>query len=127
MGVKQKLDRKKQPTGRKSTATRPREEKVHGTTIPLSEIRHFQKSTELLIPKLPFQRLVREIAQDFKTELLFQAKALGALQEAAEAYLTGLFEDTNLSAIHAKRVTIMPKDIQLQDESEEKDLKINLG
>ena len=78
--LNQKLDRKKQPTGRKSTATRPQEKKVHGTTIPLKEIRHFQKSTELLIPKLPFQRLVREIAQDFKTELLFQAKALGALQ-----------------------------------------------
>merc|ERR1711910_201405 len=68
---------------------------------------------KLLIPKLPFQRLVREIAQDFKTDLLFQAASIGALQEAAEAYLTGLFEDTNLSAIHAKRVTIMPKDIQL--------------
>jgi histone H3 len=72
-----------------------------------------QKSTELLIRKLPFQRLVREIAQDFKTDLRFQSSAVLALQEAAEAYLVGLFEDTNLAAIHAKRVTIMPKDIQL--------------
>ncbi|CAO2583217.1 Histone H3.3 [Lemmus lemmus] len=71
------------------------------------------KSTELLIRKLPFQRLVREIAQDFKTNLRFQSAAIGALQEASEAYLVGLFEDTNLCAIHAKRVTIMPKDIQL--------------
>nr|KAI8764895.1 histone H3.3 isoform X1 [Biomphalaria glabrata] len=71
------------------------------------------KSTELLIRKLPFQRLVREIAQDFKTDLRFQSAAIGALQEASEAYLVGLFEDTNLCAIHAKRVTIMPKDIQL--------------
>ncbi|RHY35289.1 hypothetical protein DYB32_000247 [Aphanomyces invadans] len=71
------------------------------------------KSTELLIRKLPFQRLVREIAQDFKTDLRFQGSAVLALQEAAEAYLVGLFEDTNLCAIHAKRVTIMPKDIQL--------------
>ncbi|OAY84859.1 histone H3.2 [Ananas comosus] len=71
------------------------------------------KSTELLIRKLPFQRLVREIAQDFKTDLRFQSSAVAALQEAAEAYLVGLFEDTNLCAIHAKRVTIMPKDIQL--------------
>nr|CAD1835413.1 unnamed protein product [Ananas comosus var. bracteatus] len=63
--------------------------------------------------KLPFQRLVREIAQDFKTDLRFQSHAVLALQEAAEAYLVGLFEDTNLCAIHAKRVTIMPKDIQL--------------
>ncbi|CAK1595809.1 unnamed protein product [Parnassius mnemosyne] len=72
-----------------------------------------EKSTELLIRKLPFQRLVREIAQDFKTDLRFQSAAIGALQEASEAYLVGLFEDTNLCAIHAKRVTIMPKDIQL--------------
>ncbi|CAH2016912.1 unnamed protein product [Acanthoscelides obtectus] len=71
------------------------------------------RSTELLIRKLPFQRLVREIAQDFKTDLRFQSSAVMALQEASEAYLVGLFEDTNLCAIHAKRVTIMPKDIQL--------------
>ncbi|EHB13144.1 Histone H3.2 [Heterocephalus glaber] len=79
----------------------------------LREIRRYQKSTELLIRKLPFQRLVREIAQDFKTDLRFQSSAVMALQEASEAYLVGLFEDTNLCAIHAKRVTIMPKDIQL--------------
>ena len=68
---------------------------------------------EIRTSKLPFQRLVREIAQDFKTDLRFQGSAVLALQEAAEAYLVGLFEDTNLCAIHAKRVTIMPKDIQL--------------
>merc|ERR1712079_938069 len=77
-------------------------------TVALREIRRYQKSTELLI-----QRLVREIAQDFKTDLRFQSADIGALQEASEAYLVGLFEDTNLCAIHAKRVTIMPKDIQL--------------
>jgi histone H3/H4 len=82
-------------------------------TVALREIRRYQKSTELLIRKLPFQRLVREIAQDFKTDLRFQGSAVLALQEAAEAYLVGLFEDTNLCAIHAKRITIMPKDIQL--------------
>ncbi|KAJ4851248.1 5-hydroxytryptamine receptor 4 [Turnera subulata] len=82
-------------------------------TVALREIRKYQKSTELLIRKLPFQRLVREIAQDFKTDLRFQSHAVLALQEAAEAYLVGLFEDTNLCAIHAKRVTIMPKDVQL--------------
>lgn len=82
-------------------------------TVALREIRRYQKSTELLIRKLPFQRLVREIAQDFKTDLRFQGSAIMALQEASEAYLVGLFEDTNLCAIHAKRVTIMPKDIQL--------------
>jgi histone H3 len=82
-------------------------------TVALREIRRFQKSTELLIGKLPFQRLVREIAQDFKTDLRFQTAAIGALQEACEAYLVGLFEDTNICAIHAERVTIMPKDIHL--------------
>ena len=82
-------------------------------TVALREIRRYQKSTELLIRKLPFQRLVREIAQNFKTGLRFQTNAILALQEAGEGYLVGLFEDTNLCAIHAKRCTIMPKDIQL--------------
>merc|ERR1739845_97463 len=82
-------------------------------TVALRDIRKFQKSTELLIRKLPFQRLVREIANDFKNDLRFQSSAVLALQEAAEAYMVGLFEDTNLCAIHAKRVTIMPKDMQL--------------
>ena len=82
-------------------------------TVALREIRKFQKSTDLLIRKLPFQRVVREIAQQFKSDLRFQSQAVLALQEASEAYLVGLFEDTNLCAIHAKRVTIMPKDMQL--------------
>ncbi|KAL8100028.1 hypothetical protein AgCh_032327 [Apium graveolens] len=81
--------------------------------VALRQIRKYQKSTELLIRKLPFQRLVRETAQDLKTNFRFQSSAVGALQEAAEAYLVELFEDTNLCAIHAKRVTIMPNDIQL--------------
>ena len=82
-------------------------------TVALREIRRYQKSTDLLIRKLPFQRLVREIAQNFKNDLRFQGSAILALQEASEAYLVSLFEDTNLCAIHAKRVTIMPKDVQL--------------
>jgi histone H3 len=82
-------------------------------TVALREIRKYQKSTEFLIHKAPFQRLVREITQGHKGDLRFQSSALGASQEASEAYLVGLFEDTNLCAIHAKRVTIMPKDIQL--------------
>ena len=100
-----------------------RAKKFRPGTTALKDIRHFQKSTALLIRKLPFQRLVREIAQDFKTDLRFQQAAIRALQEAAEAYLVGLFEDTNLCAIHAKRVTIMPKDVQLPDESEERGLE----
>ena len=79
--------------------------------MALREIRHYQKSSALLIRKLLFQRLVREIAQDFKTDLRFQSAAILCLQEAAEAYLVGLFEDTNLCAIHARRVTITPKDL----------------
>ncbi|KAG6907900.1 hypothetical protein DXG01_007007 [Tephrocybe rancida] len=82
-------------------------------TIALREIRRYQKSTELLIRKLPFQRLVREVAQDFKANLRFRGSAVIALQEAAEGYLVGLFEDTNLAAIHAKRVTIQPRDLYL--------------
>jgi histone H3 len=82
-------------------------------TVALREIKRYQKSTELLIKKSAFARLVREIAQDYREGLRFQAAALMALQEAAEDYLVHLMEDTNLAAIHAKRVTIMPKDIQL--------------
>lgn len=67
----------------------------------------------MLIRKLPFQRMVREIATEWKQEVRFQSQAVLALQEAAEAYLVSLFEDTNLCAIHAKRVTIMSKDLQL--------------
>ena len=82
-------------------------------TAALKDIRHFQGSTALLIRKLPFQRLVREIAQDFKTDLRFQSAAILCLQEATEAYIVRLFDDANLCAIHARRVTIMPKDILL--------------
>ena len=89
-------------------------------TVALKQIRQYQKSTELLIRKLPFQRLVREIASDSEViksplcgKVRFQSAAIMALQEATEAYLVGLFEDSNLCAIHPRRVTIMPKDIQL--------------
>ena len=82
-------------------------------TVAIREIRRYQKSTELLIKKLPFQRLVKEIAQNFKSDLRFQASAVIALQEATESYIVNLFQDTNLCAIHARRVTIMPKDMQL--------------
>lgn len=81
--------------------------------LALKEIRRYQKTTELLIRTAPFQRLVKEISQKFKADFRYQASALQALQEATEAYIIGLFEDTNLCAIHASRVTIMPRDIQL--------------
>mmetsp|Transcript_29163 Transcript_29163/g.70310 ORF Transcript_29163/g.70310 Transcript_29163/m.70310 type:complete len:165 (-) Transcript_29163:187-681(-) len=80
----------------------------------LREIRQYQSSTETLIRKLPFARLVREIQQGLSRKAYsWQASAILALQEAAEAHLVGLFEDCNVCAIHAKRVTIMPKDMQL--------------
>ncbi|CAL4933426.1 unnamed protein product [Urochloa decumbens] len=82
-------------------------------TKALRQICKYQKPTGLLIRKLPFERLVREIAQVFKSDMRFQSHAMLALQEAAEAYLVGIFEDTNLCAVHAKRVTITAEDVQL--------------
>ena len=82
-------------------------------TVALWEIRKFQKSTGFLTRKLIFARWVWEIAREQSSHLWFQALALFALQEAAEAYVVSLFEDTNLYAINAKRVTLMPQDIQL--------------
>ena len=82
-------------------------------TVALREIRRFQKSAELLIPKAPFQRLVREITLGCNEKLRSQGSSILATQEAAEAYLVGIKEDANLCALHTKRVTIMPKDIQL--------------
>eukprot|EP00798_Chlamydomonas_sp_ICE-L_P008938 gene8938-biopygen2847 len=80
-------------------------------TVALREIRKYQKSTDLLIRKLPFQRLVREILQDFKTDLRFQSSAVLALQEASEAYLVGLFEECNFAAILAKRIDPFARDV----------------
>ena len=90
-------------------------------TVALREIRRYQKSTDTLIKKLPFQRLVKEIALSGVSDHLapdnrptcWQSTAILALQEATEAYLVGLFEDSNMCAIHANRITIMPKDMLL--------------
>ena len=104
-------------SGKKLPATQqgqPKPRRYRPGTVAVREIRRYQKSTELLLRKLPFQRLVRELAQDLgKMAIRFQSGAIMALQEASDAYLVGLLEDANLCAIHAKRVTIMPKDIQL--------------
>ena len=91
--------------------------------VALREIRQYQKSTENLIKRTPFQRLIREISQEYRVcpdgpgtpsvQVRFQSTAIAALQEAAENYIVGLFEDVNLLAIHARRVTIMPRDIRL--------------
>ena len=82
-------------------------------TVALREIKRYQKSTDLLLPRAPSQILVRDICRDIDSDLRFQAQALMALQESAEAYLTGVFEDANLCSIHAQRVTLMKKDMEL--------------
>ena len=94
-------------------ANGPTKKRYKPGTRAIREIRRYQKSNELLIAKLPFQRLVREIAQDCKTDLRFQASSILALQEASEAFIVSLMEDTNLCAIHAGRQTILAKDVQL--------------
>ena len=82
-------------------------------TVALREIRKYQKSSELLIPKLPFQRVVRDVAMEFRGDLRFQGSAVMALQEATEAYVVHWMEDALLAALHRKCVTIMPADFLL--------------
>ncbi|KPA76022.1 putative histone H3 [Leptomonas pyrrhocoris] len=82
-------------------------------TCAIREIRRFQKSTDLLIQRAPFQRLVREVSSAQKEGLRFQSSAIMAIQEATESYIVSVLADTNLACIHAKRVTIQPKDVQL--------------
>ncbi|KAI0774247.1 histone-fold-containing protein [Fomes fomentarius] len=107
--------------GAQANPPQPRKKRFRPGTVALREIRKYQKSTELLIRKLPFSRVVREIALDMMTDMVnygdtglrWQTSAILALQEATEAFLVHMFEDANLCAIHAKRVTIMQRDIQL--------------
>ena len=113
--IGQKSIKRKIP-GKKKIKSRP-------GTVALREIRKYQRSTELLIKKMPFMRLVRELCNNIYPDgLRFQTSALLALQEASEAYLVKIFEDCNLCAIHSKRVTIMPKDIKLARRLSEKPL-----
>ena len=99
-----------------SKAKAPKDRKkprFHPGTVALREIKRYQKSTDLLIPRAPFQRLVRDICGGIDNDLRFQKHALMALQEAAEAYLVGIFEDAGLCAVHAKRQTVMKADMIL--------------
>lgn len=107
--------KKNENTGENTSTSKPTiRRRYRPGTIALQEIRRYQRSTELLIPKMPMQRIIKEIAQKVKPEgVKFQMAAIGAIHEAAEAYLCQIFEDTNLCAIHAKRVTIQPRDVQL--------------
>ena len=102
--------------GKELGADTPKPRRYRPGTVALREIRKYQQSTELLIRRAPFNRLIRELVQDLwcgAHELRISPTAITALQEAAEVYLVLLFEDTNLCTIHVKHVTIMPKDIQL--------------
>ena len=103
---KSKMIKKQAPVsaGMKDTEKAKRRNKPG--TASLREIKRYQRSTELLLPRAPFQRLVREITGGYDPDLRFAPQALIALQEAAEAYLVGIFEDTQLCVIHAKRVTV---------------------
>ena len=85
----------------------------HAGTVALREVKKLQKSTELLIAKAPFSRLVREIAESHKAGLRFQSSAVAAIQEATEAFVISLLSDANLTALHANRVTALPRDLQL--------------
>ena len=95
------------------TAGAKRSHRWRPGTVALREIRKYQKGTELLIRKAPFQRLVRELATSQKEGLRFQSSAVLAIQEATESYMISLLADTNLLAIHAQRVTIFPRDVKL--------------
>ena len=103
---------KSRPRVNKRKLKKPR--RFRPGTVALREIRKYQRSTELLIRKLPFQRLVREIVFDLKKEdYRFQSTAILAMQEAAEAFLVRMFEQCNHICIHGKRVTVQEKDVQL--------------
>ena len=82
-------------------------------TVVLREIKKYQKSTELMLPRAPFQRLVRDITHQIDPDLRFQQTAIDAIQEAAEGYMVSLFEDANACAIHSKRVTLSIQHINL--------------
>ena len=96
---------------RRETTKRKRRFRVG--TQALRQIRTYQKSTEMLVRKLPFQRLVRHLVEKRNPKVRMQTAALYVMQQATEAFVVSLFEDTNLCAIHAKRVTVMQKDLQL--------------
>ena len=112
-GVKHFVTKPLQKRGTPDTRGMKRHHRFQLGTVALHQIRQFQMSTELLIWKLPFLWLVREILQEMRRDMCLTPATVLALQEAADAFLGKLFEDTNLCAIHAKRVMIIPKDMRL--------------
>ena len=108
------MAKKNQPTEKNSLPSGGKKRRrAKPGKVSIKEIKRYQKSTELLIPKLPFKKLVREKATDLDRDLRIQRSAFQALQEAAEAYLVSVFENTNILAIHTGRVTIQPGDMKL--------------
>ena len=101
-----KMEEDEQKKQRKKRRYRP-------GTKALREIRNYQKTTHLLIPKQPFQRLVKEIAQGIRGDFRFTPQSIAALQTAAEEHLRQVFDDTNLCCLHGRRVTIQPRDMKL--------------
>ena len=112
-GPKHFITKLMQKRGTRATGGLKRMHQIQLGTVAMREIRKFQMTTELLIRKLPFLLLVREILQQIRLDMQLTPATILAIQEAAEAFLISLFEDTNLCAIHAKCVTIMPKDMKL--------------
>jgi histone H3/H4 len=113
LGSKKSAKKAKKATGGSTSSGVKKAFRFRPGTVALREIRRYQKGTDLLLRKLPFQRLVREVASAAKDSLRFQSAAVLAIQEASEAYVVSLLADTNLCAIHTRRVTIMPRDIHL--------------
>ena len=114
--LKKKLEKDREQRGRAECAHSSKDGQVRlrPGVKAMQEVMHYQKTTELLIQKVSFQRVVRELcAKMMKSHIRFESQALLALQEAAESYLVGLFEDANLCTAHAKRITVRPQDIQL--------------
>jgi histone H3 len=111
--AKKSASKKVAKTGSQVGASGARKHRYRPGTVALRQISKLQKSTDLLMRKAPFQRLVRSLATAQKEHLRWQASAVAALQEATEAYVVGLLADTNLLSLHAKRVTVMARDLQL--------------
>ena len=101
------------PSESEVTQTKSGKKRFRPGTVALRDIRKYQRSTELLLRKLPFQRLVKEIAFKINENLRFAANAVRAIQEATEDHIVRVFQDANLCALHAKRVTVLPKDVTL--------------
>ena len=133
MNTASQSQKAKKPMSTTQSQAEGRKRRFKPGTVALREIKQYQKSTDLLLPRAPFQRLVREITGAIDGDLRFASQALIAIQEAAEAYLTGVFEDAQLCAIHAKRVTVQKKDLDLarrirgDDAADFRDMSANDG